>query len=955
MEAKYQLVAEYLESLVDQEDQLLSFFDSYQQTMADPSSFGKLSGQLSQFLAGHFLHLQEDSFAVQLNQFADIRQSLQQYAERVVEEQLPERFHPLPGDPIAIRLKKAMKRMGLKTGWFCLSVSNIFRKDKRAKRYWNHTIPEVALAEYVFLIRFLEKLFPVYRQLQQNREECLRLLYRADTQLEECRLLLAGPEEPGLPTEQLRGQIGEDRAALAAFFGEVEADMTELFANLREKAGTVEFPNRQLARKQLDKAYRRELAPFEKMTRHKQYVFFALAEHWRLKLRNRKLIFGLQFGMAESSRNVEQEIHTQLEPAFRELHEGLQSFAAKLSAPDERIKKDAYELKDWVEARVSALINRLVQSPMGALFDQPLLALGQDISLTGNDCRFAVAVFRNKKLKDSSFRQVKTRQLLDEAIFQVLKQQFVPAQKELAVRLQHLSANLSEIQHALEYTIEYYFEQEDREAKSHELAEGLKRAIRRSEESLRQLVDLPIYVRDVFGKVQADFTRRTLKYFDPAWLHRSEIVNRRKGYVRRVRQSVLQSWRQWQLYVGKSISWMKGLYVFSSDKYFNLKNLLGIVQEKEPISTELSNYLSETRQAIGRLPLMYQKLFENSPLTEDRFYMPRQAEIDQLQKAFQSWKQGNFAPTCLVGEQGSGITTVFNFFSGQVDQQVAVNHFYIRDNRYTEADFLDFFREMLPDLVIPDFDSLVQQINNMPEPRVVILEHIHNLFLRKNGAFGNLYLLFRLMSQTNRKIFWLCSSYLYSWKLLDFTLHIAGYFAHVVTFEKNQVDMLREAIMKRHRVSGYNLTFLEPENFSPKRSYARMNEEGKQNYLREIFFGDLWEHAQGNMYLAFIYWLRAIVRVNDDRLFIRQKHLSFNFLNTLKADEITTLHGILVHGGLTIKEHAEVFHQPEPESARQLMVLHDDGLIELQRDKYVINPLLYRTLVSRLKSLNFIY
>ena len=236
MEAKYKLAADFLGTLLDQEDQLLSFFDSYQQTMADPSSFGKLSGQLTTFLADHFLQLQEDSFAVQLNQFADIRQLLQQYAERVVEAQLPERFQSLPGDPAGIRLKKALKRMDLKTSWFCLSVFNIFRKDKRAKRYWNHTIPEVALAEYVFLIQFLEKLFPFYQQLQQNREERFRLLYQTDKQIEESLLLLAGTEVPELPTEQLRRQIGEDRAALAAFFTAVEADMTELFTNLRAKS-----------------------------------------------------------------------------------------------------------------------------------------------------------------------------------------------------------------------------------------------------------------------------------------------------------------------------------------------------------------------------------------------------------------------------------------------------------------------------------------------------------------------------------------------------------------------------------------------------------------------------------------------------------------------------------------------------------------------------------------------
>ncbi|MCW0483660.1 hypothetical protein [Gaoshiqia sediminis] len=955
IQTNYHFVEKVIAASFETEDKLLALFDQYRKKLPDSEAYAELSRKLAVLFETRLVDVQAVPFSEVMDDFQAVRRSLEGYRELFSENQAPERFHVVAGDAFSLRLKKNGKRFLLKLDWLMTGIANIFRKNKSAKTYWDHQVPEAALAEFVFLDQFLNQLFPQYSRLLHNREDRLRQFYELDRQLEEHLFLMADWPDMDEKLDNLRERMANDKAALTDFFASVGAELEGRFADLRDKAGTLEFPVSRLSKERLARLYQLELTPIETTHQQQHRVCFALVEHWRLKLHNRKLIFGMQASREQNISDMAKQLDQNMQPAFQELRDKLQAFSESLEAEGDDTEKDSFEIKSFVAERVPVLINLLVQSKVGYFFDKPLLSLEHAIQSIPEARQFAAAAFQEKRVKATSFRTVKVRQLMQEAIFQKLKEQFSAEQKEFASRIQQLTKNLDEIQHALEYTVDYFLEQGEAESNLQELAEGVKRAVRKAEENLNRLAELREFADGALGKISSDFTRRTLKYFQPVWLHHSEKVNRRQALIREVKQTVLKYWRLTLLLCVKGIQWARNMYVLSSDKYFNLKNLLGIAPQKEPISTELSNYLSETRQAIGRLPLMYQKLFENTPLTEERFYMPRKAELDQLTAAFESWKRGNFAPACLVGEQGSGATTVFNFFIYSIYQEIAVGHFFIRRNRYTEADFLDFFREVFPSLTFDDFDGLVKGINGLPEQKVIILENIHNLFIRKNGAFGNLRLLFKLMSQTNRKIFWLSSCFLYSWKLLDYTLDISGYFAYVVEFEKSSVDLLREAILKRHLVSGFNLTFLEPENFSPKRGYQKLSTEEKQKYLMDVFFDDLWQHAQGNINLAFIYWLRAIVKVEDDRLFIQQKYLSFQFLNSLKTWELTSLHGILVHGGLTASEHAAVFNLSEEESAHQLMILDDDGLLDLQDGKYVINPLLYRTLVSRLKSLNFIY
>ena len=70
------------------------------------------------------------------------------------------------------------------------------------------------------------------------------------------------------------------------------------------------------------------------------------------------------------------------------------------------------------------------------------------------------------------------------------------------------------------------------------------------------------------------------------------------------------------------------------------------------------------------LPFVYQRLFEIKPLEDKRFYFGRDLEMKELSKAFNNWQSGKFSPTVIVGEKGSGSTTLINFFTENLSDRL---------------------------------------------------------------------------------------------------------------------------------------------------------------------------------------------------------------------------------------------------------------------------------------------
>ncbi|MGQ8335968.1 hypothetical protein ACUNWD_05405 [Sunxiuqinia sp. A32] len=959
----YKKINEVLLSSFQVEDELFSVFGKRKLKSLNsgsdlynlPKDYIQFTKELNSFFKKNLKDAGIDTFANSCQDFKSILDLLGDFPNATVIEQSRERFYSQEEDSSKIKFFKFWKRFFLKIGWATSRIGNIFRKEKRKLKFWKQIVPEKSLAEYVFLNRFIEELFPVYQQLLKNKEDRIRLFYEIDWHLE--RKIFNSDESVSSHAllDELKDNIQQDKNELDLFFNSIYTKLNEEFKSLGAKTGTVEFSVKNLNRKRLVRSLKKLLYGFDKIRVDLQINQFALADYWRLKLNNRNLIFELLSKFHTQGNEVDKQLNQVLKPVFIEFKKSLTKIVDQLSSVKNTSTTDILSMKIQVEDKVSESLQLIYRSRIAYQLEKTLTDFEKDILSSPSVFVFAPNVFHGKQVLKKQLKLVRSGEILQGAILGIVKKGYAEYQKKIGLKVQKLNDNLTEIQHLVEYSVEYYQEQSDKESGLKELIDGISRSVRKAEENLGYLSDLEELALQAANSTCSGFIETSLQFFEPDRLFKTEKENRRRAYFARKKEFISSRLLQVIQLLKLSTRWLKRFYAESNDRYFNLRNLLGISTEKEPISSELSNYLSETKEAIKRLPVLYQKLFEASSLTDERFYIPRKPEMSKLVKSYESWKKGNFAPTCLVGEQGSGATTLFNFFTNEVQDETEVDHFIISKKITTEVEFVNYFKQVFPGVSFESLEELIFKVNGLQNPRIIILENIHNLYIRRNGAMGNPLLLFKLMSSTNKNVFWLCSCFVYGWKLLDYTLSISGYFAHVVDFEMMSQEMVRKAIMLRHRVSGFDLKFIESEHFSPKRGYQKLSEEEKQTYLSDLFFQELWEHAQSNMTMAFIYWLRAIIKVESDTLYLQQKQLSYSFLNSLKESELTTLHAVLIHGGLTIEELAAVLRIDYQESARRLMVLDDDGLLDYSGEKQVINPLLYRTLVGQLKSLNFIY
>ena len=145
--------------------------------------------QLSNLLNNELNQMHPNAGELPEDQILELQANLVGFEQLKVETQEAERFYAQKGNSSKVRLLKMGKRWLLKLDWLAIAATNLFRKEKKAKTYWKHVIEEVALADYVYLTLFYERLLPFYEQLLQNREIRIRQLYVLDRELEKFRFL----------------------------------------------------------------------------------------------------------------------------------------------------------------------------------------------------------------------------------------------------------------------------------------------------------------------------------------------------------------------------------------------------------------------------------------------------------------------------------------------------------------------------------------------------------------------------------------------------------------------------------------------------------------------------------------------------------------------------------------------------------------------------------------------
>jgi hypothetical protein len=399
---------------------------------------------------------------------------------------------------------------------------------------------------------------------------------------------------------------------------------------------------------------------------------------------------------------------------------------------------------------------------------------------------------------------------------------------------------------------------------------------------------------------------------------------------------------------------MGAILEFFQNRFEQLKKALGIVDKKAPISFELSEFMQETESALQELPKTHKKLYEFAPAGA-HFFVNRLQELQKLENSFTNWTKNRFVTCAIVGEKGCGVTSMLDAFLDTIPQTETIRG-ELHEKIFTQDEYFNYFNSLLGTQNITTNKELIDFLNDTQSAKIVILENLHHMFLKKVGGFEAIKMLFELISYTTKKVFWVGVFTPETWSYLDKTISISNYFTSEIVMDPLSQESIKEVISKLNEYENLKTEFLPKEESLRSTTFERLEDNEKQIFLSERFFKQLHKLSNGNISLAMLYWVRAIEKIDDNTVYVNGiNDLDYSFIKNLSSEALFALQALILHDGLTLHDFAIVMNEPHEECRKMLMPMLEKGLLIQPHKKYNINPAIYKHLHDHLSSKNYIH
>ena len=168
-------------------------------------------------------------------------------------------------------------------------------------------------------------------------------------------------------------------------------------------------------------------------------------------------------------------------------------------------------------------------------------------------------------------------------------------------------------------------------------------------------------------------------------------------------------------------------------------------------------------------------------------------------------------------------------------------------------------------------------------------------------------------------------------------------------------DQVVEIIKKRNRISGLSIVFESDESKVNEKKLKGLSAEEQQLFLSKRYFKELTDFSESNISLALLFWLLSTKEITDNQLIIGYfQRPDLSFVKVMNMDRILVLMSLILHDGVSESELSKVNNITLEEAKLKLIMLLEDGLVYLQNERYMVNPLIYRNVIKLLNSKNLI-
>ena len=728
-------------------------------------------------------------------------------------------------------------------------------------------------------------------------------------------------------------------------------------------AGTFVLPNKKYREELL--SYNKKIAEkhFKKYVNYWKESFFGIKSNWTKNLE----VYTLQLNVIEefrrSSKNIMINAEVILNPAFEDILSLIEKEENKYTAKSTSIlfKQKVIKTKEvFLDAFKNQKIPQLVDAMHQTQIPETLEKYIYQIEYANNKISTSHDIVKFQKngnlpLKPKIY-SIAFPDLINNEIIQPYRKYYINQVFEVKTRISSIIRSLTEINHLYELNWDSaatLIKNSNGNGEFEEALSIIKTSFKRS--------------REIIEKLRQE-SKESLAFSNDLLIKKSQELY--TGYQRLINTDQLIDYNS-KLKRERNQIHIQGvlkkfydfiIHVFSdSTKY--LINKANSIFNKEKgenftsIEEILTNHSKQTKFKLLNIPTVYQRLFLLKPESDDRFYFERKNSTEKISKAFQRWEKNDDVLSVLIGEKGSGKTSLLNFVENNVFKDQNVLQINIESKYPNEHELLSIFKNSFKFKNVNSWESLENKIIKNLSSQVVILDNLHHLFLKIPNGFDTLERFSLFLQRTQHNVFWLLSCSYFSWIMLDKILDISKHINSIIYLDNLSSEQLKDIIFERHKISGYEIMYETDEDEKKGKKFKKLHIENRlQKYMEDKFFDKLSRMSRGNLTTAFQYWLSSIKEFKDNNILLNPiSPIELNRFEQLNASDLLTLVPFIQHDNLNADESVAIMRQLSHQNMLTINRLVSYGLLEKKDKYYSINMLYYPAIKETLISKKYIY
>lgn len=887
----------------------------------------------------------------------EFRNLLSSVPDVIIKQQQADRFQIQNGDSFGLKFRKPFKIFFFRLSKWPFHFINAFRKQKKPLKYWKHEIKAKALFERQFFNGFLDSLNEVNQAiLKEFTASLVKLRLFEDLPTDENHTNLTSSE------------LGFD----SEFLKKVKTQINDQYLNLCnsyeeefEIAGTIEFDSKLLNPNKLDKDFKQFKKQFSRKHHHWNNTIHALFEDWRSEIELSALQSFIQKSIQGLNANVE-EWHDKLKVNFIN---SIKSFLAEAQATFDQDEKEEGDISKKI-TQVKYLTNKqlekgLIQKMQESLSKNTILnqmdrlehLIGERIEKLANDYVVTKSNNFDSPLEGNELSSISNYELLSFEVKPKLNNKLEALKSNIFQKMGDLLIKVGDIDEIVHYVLSSASSSLGSESSANEARKIVVEGFERAENTAEEVDD---QIQEVIEQANVELERLKNELIQEL----QKLKENENVLALKIRISKAKAIHKSEAITQQALDFVKQYYVVAKRftlKYYQKawdlkdqlsKRFLSATIENEP-NRAVSDFLNESNQVIEGLPIIYKRLYAIEPLTDMVLFEGRKKEIEQLSKAYMAWTEGKYASVLLTAEKWSGMTSLINY----AIKNIKFNNVPIRTElklNNPDPNYLFKYFSGLLEKELSDKDSIIEHLNS-GKKRIIIFENLQKLFLREMHGQKALVEFIDIMTATQRNVFWIGSMSIYTFNYLERSLKMSAFFSYHIPLEPLSDDEISKLIIKRNRISGFKIKFEALDKDANDKKFKKLQEEDRQQYLKERFFKDLNNFAKSNISMALMFWLLSTKKVDDQTIIIKNfKKPDFSFLASLKNDRVFVLQALIMHDGLKMEQLAEVLSYSFTKAKFLILELLEDGVLIEKEGQFLVNPIIYRNTVQLLKSRNLL-